>query len=197
MRASHHVNARNHAITFSLVVLLLCGMHAFGQTATPATPQAFADFVKAMFDYADAHPVQRVVVDLRFNGGGNSEVINPLVRRLQDRPALSRHGHLYALIGPGTFSSAMMAALSFQRKLGAILVGEPLAENQNSYGEVRVLTLPNSQVPVWYSTKFFRFDRKNKHAPPLTPDILVRRSLADVRAGRGRALEAALTHSLD
>ncbi len=156
---------------------------------------AFADFTRAMFDYADAHPVQRVIVDLRFNGGGSSLVIEPLVEGLRARGALSSRSHLYALIGPGTFSSGLMAAMDFHREFNAILVGEPLAEKLNSYGEVRVLTLPNSHVTVNYSTKFFELGNSND-APTLEPDIFVSRSFADALTGRDPVLEAALEHSL-
>ena len=31
--------------------------------------QLFADFTRDMFAFADCHPVERVIVDLRFNGG--------------------------------------------------------------------------------------------------------------------------------
>jgi len=156
----------------------------------------FADFTKAMFDYAGAHPVQRVIVDLRFNGGGNSMVIRPLIKRLHARSALSSRGHLYTLIGPGTFSSGLMAARDFRRELNAIMVGEPLAEKLESYGEIKVLTLPNSRVTVNYSTKFFKLGKKNDGLT-LTPDILAPLSLADVLAGRDPALEAALKHPLE
>ncbi len=155
----------------------------------------FADFTKAMFDYADAHPVQRVIVDLRFNGGGSSLVIEPLVEGLHAREALSSRGHLYALIGPGTFSSGLMAAMDFHQKLNAILVGEPLAEKLNSYGEVGGLRLPNSRVAVFYSTKFFELG-EGSDVPTLAPEIFVQQSFADALAGRDPALEAALKHPL-
>jgi len=155
----------------------------------------FAEFTKAMFEYADAHPIERAIVDLRLNGGGNSTVIKPLEKGLHARRALSRRGHLYTLIGPGTFSSGLWAAIDLRHK-GAILVGEPPGEKPNSYGEVKVLTLPNSHVGVRYSTKFFKLDKKND-ASALAPDIFVPRPLADVLAGRDPVLEAAVKHPLN
>jgi len=155
----------------------------------------FADFTKAMFDYADAHPIQRVIVDLRFNGGGSDLVIKPLVEGLHARGALSSRGHLYTLIGPGTFSSGLEAAGDFRRELKAILVGEPLAEKLNTYGEIKVLTLPNSRMTVTYATKFFKFGKWNDGLT-LAPDIFVPQSFADALAGRDPVLEAALKHPL-
>ena len=48
--------------------------------------ESFASFTNKLFTFADAHPVQRVIVDLRFNGGGNSSVVQPLLDGLKARP---------------------------------------------------------------------------------------------------------------
>jgi hypothetical protein len=157
--------------------------------------QHFDDFVNSMFAVTDSMPVQRVVVDIRFNGGGNSFVIAPLIRALKERPALSARGHLYTLIGRATFSSGLDATMDFRDHLHAILVGEPLGEKPNSYGEVRSFKLPNSGLEVRYSTNFQRL-MKDADPPFLAPDVLVTRSLDDFHAGRDPALDAAIHHPL-
>jgi hypothetical protein len=157
--------------------------------------QPFSEFTKELFAFADSHAIERVVVDLRLNSGGNSTVIAPLVAGLKSRPALSARGRLYAIIGRATFSSGLLAAMNFRDDLHAILVGEPLGEKPNSYGEVRELTLPNSQLVVQYSTKFFRLVA-NGDPPAYVPDVPAARSLADALAGRDPALDAALTHAV-
>ena len=126
----------------------------------------FADFSKELFQFADAHSIQRTIVDLRFNQGGNSNVIKPLESGLKSRKALSAQGHLIALIGPSTFSSGLLAAMDFGSDLHAILIGEPTGEKPNSYGEIKILTLPNSQLRMTYCTKFFRL-MKNSDPPRL------------------------------
>ena len=157
----------------------------------PAQP--FAAFAKSVLWKIDADPpaVARVVVDLRANGGGNSAVIEPLLDGLRGR-RLTGRARLAVLVGPATFSSAMMNALKLRRDLGAELIGEPLGERPNSYGEVRTLTLPNSQVIVQYSTKFFRLDGRGD---PMTvePDVKVTQTVADFLAGRDPVLERALS----
>lgn len=156
--------------------------------------RAFADFSKELFAFADAHPIQRTIVDLRFNQGGNSMIIKPLENGLKSRKALSAQGHLFALIGPSTFSSGLLAATEFDNDLHAVLIGEPAGEKPNSYGEVRILTLPNSQLRTTYCTKYFRL-MKNSDASALEPKILVKPSLADFLAGRDPVMEAAIHYS--
>ena len=155
----------------------------------PAHP--FANFARDIFAAVDANPqaVDRVVIDLRANGGGNSSIIAPLLKGLRDRKALSAQGHLYVLVGPSTFSSALTNAWEL-RNMKAIAVGEAPGEKLNSYGEVRSLTLPNSKLVVQYSTKFFKLAYGN--SVQFEPDVRVTRSIEDWLAGRDPILRAAL-----
>jgi hypothetical protein len=159
----------------------------------PGNP--FVNFTSKLFDFADTHSIQRVIMDLRFNGGGSSSVVKPLVDGLKSRPTLTAKGHLYTLISSQTFSSAMFAAMEFRDGLHAILVGEPAGNKPNHYGEQQHFMLPNSKLMVHYSTKHFLLIR-DADPSTLEPDIAVRRSLGDFLAGRDPVLEAALHHPL-
>jgi C-terminal processing protease CtpA/Prc len=150
---------------------------------------SMASFAQGLFAFTDSHTVKRVIIDLRFNGGGDSAVISPLLKGLKDRASI--RSNLRVLIGPATFSSAQFAAFALRRELHALLVGEPTGENLNGYGEVRLLVLPESQLTIQYSTKFFRLV-KDSDAQALEPDIRASATLDDVLAGRDPVLEAAL-----
>jgi len=139
----------------------------------------------------DAQPVERLVIDLRHNSGGNSEVINPLVDELKARPSLE--GRIYCIIGRQTFSSGVLNAIELKRDLGAILVGEPTGGKPNCYGEVRNLRLPHSGLRVSYSVKYF--SPWPEDTPSLMPDIPVEVTAADYFSGRDPVLEAILNLS--
>jgi len=155
----------------------------------------FQEYAQTLFAYADSRPVQRVVVDLRFNGGGGSGIVKPLVEGLKSRPALTAKGHLYALIGSRTFSSAMFAVRDFRDGLQAILVGEPTGNKPNHYGQASLFELPNSKLEVQYSTKHFQLVKADD-PPAFYPDVPVAVSLQDFLAGRDPVLEAVLHHPL-
>jgi Peptidase family S41 len=148
--------------------------------------QSMGDFARGLFEAVDARTVDRTIVDLRFNGGGDSRVINPLKSGLR-----ARRSPVFVLIGDSTFSSAQDNAIEMRRELNATLVGEPTGEKLNSYGEVRQLNLPNSGLHIQYSTQFYRM-QKDSDADALYPDIAAPRTLADFLAGRDPALDAAL-----
>jgi hypothetical protein len=150
---------------------------------------AFAEFVRSMMTDLDAKPVRRMVIDLTRNGGGDSRVIHPLLEVLKAHRRWN--GRIYVLIGPETFSSAMMNAMVLKLKFRATLVGEPTGGKPGSYGEVKSLTLPNSKLVILYSTRYFAAD-KGMDGPSLFPDIAAGMSRADLLAGRDPALDAAI-----
>lgn len=153
----------------------------------------FAAFARGLFAFADSHPVGRVIVDLRSNSGGDSAVIKPLLQGLKSRPALHGRGHLYALIGRGTFSSGLLAAFDLKREAGAILVGESTGGKPNGYGEMHSFKLPNSQLVVTCCVKYFHLV-DGADPPSLDPDLPAAIALKDFLAGRDPALETALHH---
>lgn len=147
----------------------------------------FRKFNEGMFEFVDGSDVERIVVDLRYNGGGNSTVLGPFLRELAARPELE----VYTLIGRQTFSSALINAIQLS-EMGATLVGEPTGGRPNHYGEVRPFRLPNSGLPIYYATRYFR-EMEDGDPPSLEPDVPVRITIADQLAGVDAALEVALS----
>lgn len=156
---------------------------------SPAGP--FARFVQETLARADREGTTRVVVDMRFNYGGDPQMLAPLIAGLQARPFFREPGHVRVLIGQGTFSAAVLGAAALQEGLGATLIGEPTSGLLSTYGETHWLTLPNTKLRVGYSTRWFTVN--GGAAVPLRPDRLVRAaSSADAAAGRDPIYQAAI-----
>jgi hypothetical protein len=159
--------------------------------------KSFKAFTKELFKFVDSaqnsKKIERVVVDLRFNSGGDSSIVEPLLQGLKSRPRLGTKGHFYVLIGRDTFSSGMMAAVSFRQDLHAILIGEASGSRPNEYGEVKTFSLPNSKTTIRYTTRFFPL---LEDSDPLTlePDVQIQRSIADFLSGQDQVLDAALRY---
>ena len=162
--------------------------HYFRCADDPTQP--FAAFNQEMFAFVDQNPVARVVVDLRYNGGGDSSILQPFVDAIRDRADLNRPRGLYVLIGRQTFSSALMNAVELKTRTAAILLGEPTGGKPNHFGEVRAFGLPNSGLRVQYSTRRFTTMPGND-ADALAPDLAYPITWADLLAGRDPALDAA------
>ena len=152
--------------------------------------ESFASVADRAFSLMDRGAADRLVVDVRHNGGGDSRVDDRLIEGLESRSAWRQRGRLYCLIGSGTFSSGMWTADDL-RKLGAVLVGSPTGGKPNSYGNPSTLQLPNSLLQVSYSTRYYQLI--NGSDPPwLAPELAVDETIADLRAGRDPLLDAAV-----
>lgn len=149
--------------------------------------QAFAAAASNLLKTLDAGKVQKVVVDLRDNGGGDSSVIAPLLDGLAERAVGQEPGRLFVLTNRVTFSSAMLNALQFRQRTAATLVGEPTGGKPNSYGEVREFKLPNSGLVVAYSTKFFGMLPGDPVS--VEPDVRIEPSVQDFLTGRDPVLD--------
>jgi hypothetical protein len=156
----------------------------------------FVTFAANVFSIVDTKPVQRVILDVRGNGGGSPSVANPLIEHMKLRPRLSARGHFYVLINEGTFSAAMDTAVTLRKKFNPILIGDTSSNTPTHYGSAGdPIELPNSRLTVHYATKYLRYG-KRLNEESLDPDIPVPRTLANYIAGRDAALEAALRHPL-
>ncbi len=153
--------------------------------------KSFRTFSREVLAFADAHPVERFIVDLRQNDGGNSDVALPLISGIKQRSALNRSGGLFVVVGRGTFASAVLNALQFKSETKAVFVGEPTGSKPSHYGEFQEFTLPNSRLQVGYSTKYLA---SKEDTDSFLPDVPVALSSADYAAGRDPALEAILAY---
>lgn len=129
----------------------------------------------------------KVIVDLRRNGGGSSILLEPLINSLA-KSDMNAKDKLYVLIGPATFSSALMNAQHFKSRTKATLVGQPTGGSPNHFGEVKSFTLPHSQCVVNYSTKFFQMT--NDNAQTLNPDLLITPTPKGFFADKDEVLDA-------
>lgn len=155
--------------------------------------EAFGKLVNGTLGFIEQNDVERFVLDLRHNGGGDSRIFFPLKLWLATSD-FNRPGRLFVILGRRTFSSAVLNALEM-RHMNVIFVGEPTGGRPNHYGEVRTFRLPNSGLTVSYSTKYFR-KIKDADPPAVQPDILVEPTFEQWKDGRDPVLEAVLAHRI-
>ena len=149
-------------------------------------------FAKQVEDALNEKGYDRVILDLRYNGGGSDGVLIPLMNTLEEK---YRKGEiqLYTLIGSNTFSSALINSVML-KDIGSIMVGTPTGGSVDHFGEVDVFELPNSKIKVQYSSKFFDLSTLLKSAKPydvesFKPDILVNQTREDYLVGKDTAVE--------
>ncbi|HZB44357.1 MAG TPA: S41 family peptidase [Pyrinomonadaceae bacterium] len=148
----------------------------------------FAEVSKKLFDFLDRNPVERVVFDLRQNGGGDlTRGRDFVIKQVKERPSVNRRGRLYVVIGRWTYSAGMANAADFRNDTNAILVGEPTGARPNGYQEGRGFMLPNSRLPVNYSIEFYKFQEKD--TPGIIPDKRIDPDWPSYKRGRDPVME--------
>lgn len=152
--------------------------------------QTVAEISQKVMGMIEEKGAERLIVDLRNNGGGNSALLNAFIFDLKSTVIGQRPGGVIVLIGRRTFSSAELNAAALKNRVGAVLIGEPTGQKPNAYGEVKTFQLPRSGLNVQYSTKFFRTEEGERES--LEPDVLVELRSEEFFAGRDPVMEKAV-----
>lgn len=148
-----------------------------------------ADEIAATLDTGN---ITRLVIDVRYNPGGDDSAYAPLLQVLTTNSALVRPGALVVLIGRQTFSAAVLLATELDKQTDAVFLGEPTGGSPNLYANPRTLRLPNSGIVVNVSSNYFEVGGPDDDRDAIEPDIAVTVSLNDFLAGRDPVLDAAL-----
>jgi hypothetical protein len=163
-----------------------------------------AEQVKELFRSTS---IDSVIVDLRFNTGGNLLLTTELVKGIPEWHTGS--GNIYIIVGGPTFSAGIVTAARLKYYAGdrAVVVGEPASDGLQFWAETRFFTLPNSNIRLYAAYRYHNwedtnYDRNKPHfwlmrqvgvpAGDLSIDMPVEMSFADYLSGRDTILEAIL-----
>lgn len=113
--------------------------------------KSFSDFTQELLDTMDNGNIEKLVIDLRDNGGGDEELLFPFIHAVSGS-RFNQEGRLFVIVGRQTFSSAVRNAVTLQKKTGAIFIGEPTGGKPSHFGATQSFQLPNSKITVTYST---------------------------------------------
>jgi tetratricopeptide (TPR) repeat protein len=151
-------------------------------------------FCGRLFSFLDKTDVDRLVIDLRFNDGGNNFLNKPLIHGLIRCPKVNRPGHLFVIAGRNTFSAAQCAATQIERHTDAIFVGEPTGSAPNFVGETISLILPYSKMKASISDLFWQNSVAMDYRTWIAPQLYTPPTFAAYLAKRDPAMEAILAY---
>ncbi len=155
--------------------------------------KSFREFTRECFAAMEHRLAQRLVLDLRRNGGGNNYLPEGLRKRIL-RSHFNRPGGLYVLISPFTFSAAQNPTTRLERDSFAIFVGEPTGGAPNHYGDAAPFRGEASGITSIVSTIPWFDSYPQDQRDWIMPDLPAPETFADWRAGRDAGLDAALAH---
>lgn len=154
--------------------------------------QSFEAFCAELFAAIDKERPERLVVDLRNNGGGDSSLFTYRFMPRLRSSYLKEKGRLLALVGPRVLSSGIFAANEL-RQAGAIFVGESTGEGPTHYGYIGYFALPRSGLAIMHATHLWTLV-PGDDSREMEVDLRVGKDMPALMAGRDPCLEAALAY---
>jgi hypothetical protein len=152
-------------------------------------------FCGRLFRFIAENDVRRLVIDMRWNGGGNNFLNEPLVHGLIRCDKVNQEGRLFVIVGRNTFSAAMCGAVDVERHTKAIFVGEPTGSSPNFVGESAVIVeLPFSKRRASISDLYWENSVAMDYRTWIAPAIYAPPTFAAYRTNRDPALEAIFSH---
>ena len=173
--------------------------------AAEVEEEPFETFQDRMLEAITVREPRRVIVDIRFNTGGNLFMAYTLFRKLAALPLAQERGRLFVITGRSTFSAGVFHAAHLKASTEAVIVGEPVGDALDFWAEGGNVVLSNSGLTLHYADRFHAYSTEtypefaphlfiDMSIPDLRPDVLVDASVAEFLAGRDPALEAARSY---
>lgn len=138
-----------------------------------------SQYFPRIFKEAEERNAQRVILDVRLNGGGNNQLNRPIWHALIKSERLNQKGKLWVLIGPQTFSAAMNFVDDLELNTNALFAGEPTGESPNMWGDPVDVTLPNSGIVIRASTLWWQSEDPRDPREYRAPDLSVPLAFSD------------------
>jgi hypothetical protein len=174
----------------------------FNRSSNAPTGDSLSEFGKRVLTELQSTAVSKIVVDLRFNTGGDLSIGRPFIEALAGF-AKEHKIKVYVITGRATFSAGIFHAMQLRQQANAILVGEPVGDGLDFWSEGGNVLTPNSKLSLHYADRFHSMSSVERpefreylvtdtdlSITKAMPDIVVRMSARDYFAGRDVALEA-------
>ncbi len=131
---------------------------------------SFSGFVDNVETIIENNKANKLIIDLRYGGGGNGFKLKPLTDMLRDSKVINKKGHLFVLTSKATRGTLLELASILKLNTKAVIVGEPTAEGANTVGDIKYVTLPNSGLIVSLTHTLWPTSWKNDTSTFLLPD---------------------------
>lgn len=171
-------------------------------------PEPLAAYLDRVIGDIKANNIKNVVVDLRFNRGGNYLLAADFTRRLAE--TVPADGRIFILSGSNTYSAGIvtLARLKFFAGTRGLQIGGQIGDRGQFWGEGGRTELPNSKIRFRYATAYhdwekgcgladigrcFLFNYAYAVAPgSLAPQVETGLTFRDYLTGRDPAMEEVL-----
>ncbi|HSE33186.1 MAG TPA: hypothetical protein VLA93_16550, partial [Pyrinomonadaceae bacterium] len=154
-------------------------------------------FTDSLVQEVEQRKPAALIFDLRFNTGGDLTVATPLMKTVSEKFV---GVPVFVITSRTTFSAGITAVVQLKQWAHAIIVGEPVGDELDTWSEGGNLLLPNSKLTVHYANAAHAYSKReyperrpyveDYDVDSIAPNVLVESSWEDYINGRDPALEA-------
>ena len=112
----------------------------------------FKEFGEQLIEFINTHEINKLIIDLRFNTGGDLIITHPFIKNLAED--IPEHIKVFTIVSESTFSAGISNVIEYKMLLNAKIVGEPVGDNLISLAEGGRFYLPNSKLDLKYDNGF-------------------------------------------
>lgn len=159
--------------------------------------KTIAAFFTNMAAFVDKNDVQKLVLDIRTNGGGNNQLNKPMITSIIRSSKINQKGKFFCIIGRRTFSAAQNLVNELEKYTEVTFIGEPTSENVNFYGDTRTETLDNSKLQASLSWLWWQNLDPRDRRKATSPELAVDMSFDDYYNNEDPALNAILNYEIE
>jgi hypothetical protein len=162
--------------------------------------EPFRQFAARLLRFVNEQNVAALILDLRFNTGGDLTIASPLMHDLHD---VMRGKRVFVVTGRATFSAGLYHAAHWKEMGGTTIVGEMVGDALDFWAEGAVLTLPNSRLGLRYANGFHKYSTRDYpmfkpyfmelNVASLVPDVPITVSAEDYFSARDPVLNYIIT----
>ncbi|MGB8191925.1 MAG: S41 family peptidase [Chitinophagaceae bacterium] len=146
-------------------------------------------FTDNLMKYINENDVEKLVIDLRWNNGGNTMLLPYFINSIIKNEKINQRGNLFVITGRRTFSAAQNLATYLEKQTNATFVGEPTGSSPNFVGEEDFITLPYSKLAMNVSDWFWQSSWPWDNRTWIAPTIYVPPTFKAYSANTDEALE--------
>jgi len=152
--------------------------------------KSFSSFFKEMLDFIDKNDVDKLVMDFRFNGGGNFRIAESQFKNL-GKHRINKEGQIFTIISRHTGSACIVSSVFVRENTNSLFFGEGVSDTLDMYYDNPAIDLPNSKLGfvLGYGPHIFPDTDEQ-----ILPDVEVKMSSEDYLSGRDVVLERILAY---
>lgn len=115
-----------------------------------------SDFFATIFEHIDSGKAEKLILDLRYNVGGNLMTTPPFIHGIIKRDSINQPDKFIVLTGRATYSAAQYLATRLDEETNATFVGEPTGGKPNLFGDAPRFELPKTKIRLSASVLYFQ-----------------------------------------